>query len=76
MRFLCLFTSDRTSRLGLNLETCLETHFLKSRSRRSQFAGLVSVSKDFDFGLELFVSRLSIGYFLRSFARKKIGLKK
>ena len=31
---------------------------------------LVSVSKDFGLGLELFVSRLCIGYFLSSFARR------
>ena len=29
-------TSDRVSRLGLGLETRLETRFVKSRSRRSQ----------------------------------------
>jgi len=57
-----LLTSDGVSRLGLGLETRLQTRFLKSRSqcRRSQ----VSVSKDFGLGLELFVSRLCIGYFL------------
>jgi len=32
--------------------------------------GLVSVSKDFGLGLELFVSRLCMGYFLWSFARR------
>ena len=30
----------------------------------SNVSGLVSDSKDFGFGLELFVSRLCIGYFL------------
>jgi len=44
--------SDGVSRLDLALETCLETRFLESRSRRSRL------------GLELFVSRLCIGYFL------------
>jgi len=29
-------TSDGALRLGLGLETCLETRFLQSRSRRSQ----------------------------------------
>ena len=33
-------------------------------------SGLVSVSKDFDLGLELFVSTLCKGYFLWSFARE------
>jgi len=43
----------------------------------SRVSGLVSVSKDFGRGLQLFVSRLCIGYFLRSFARSsfKNGLK-
>ena len=36
----------------------------------SKVSGLVSVSKDFSLGLELFVSRLCIGYFLWSFARR------
>jgi len=36
----------------------------------SKVSGLVSVSKDFDLGLELFVSRLCIGYFLWNFARR------
>ena len=36
----------------------------------SKVSGLVSVSKDFGLGLELFVSRLCIGYFLWSFARR------
>jgi len=53
------YNSDGVSRLGLGLETRLETRFLESRSRRSQ----VSVSKDFGLGLEPFVSRLCIGYF-------------
>ena len=34
--------------------------------------GIVSVSKDFSPGLELFVSRLCIGYFLWSFARSSL----
>jgi len=57
--FLAQTSSDVVSRLGL--ETCLETLFLKSRSRaqRSQ----ASVSKDFGLGFELFVSRLCIGFF-------------
>ena len=38
----------------------------------SKVLGLVSVSKDFGLGLELFVSRLCIGYFLRSFARSSL----
>ena len=33
---LCVSDSDGVSRLGLGLETCLETRFLKSPSRRSQ----------------------------------------
>ena len=36
----------------------------------SKVSGLVSVSKDFGLGLELFVSRFCIGYFFWSFARK------
>jgi len=35
-------------------------------------SGLVSVSKDFGLGLELFVSRLCIGYLLWSFARSSL----
>ena len=35
----------------------------------------VSVSKDFGLGLELFLSRLCIGYFLWSFARKSSSKK-
>ena len=46
----------------------VSTRFLKSRSRRTR-RSQVSVSKDFDLGLELFVSRLCIGYFLWSFPR-------
>jgi len=44
----------------------------------SKVWGLVSVSKDFGLGLELFVSRLCIGYFLWSFARSSLknGFKK
>jgi len=33
--------------------------------------GLFSVSKDFGFGLELFVSRLFIGYFFLKFCKKE-----
>jgi len=55
-----LDSSDGVSRLGLGLETRLETRFLKSVSI-SKVSGLVSVSKDFGLGLELFVSRLYIG---------------
>jgi len=36
----------------------------------SKVSGLVSVSKDFGLGLELFVSRLCISYFLWSFGRR------
>jgi len=36
----------------------------------SKVSGLVSVSKDFGLGLELLVSRLCIGYFLWTFARR------
>ena len=66
-----VFFSDGISRLGLGLETCLETRFLESRSRRSQVSSRsrsrrisVSVSKDFGLGLKLFVSRLCIDNFL------------
>jgi len=38
--------------------------------------GLVSVSKDFGLGLELFVSRLCTGYFLWSFARRSSLMKR
>jgi len=41
----------------------------------SKVSGLVSVSKDFGLGLELFVSRLCIAYFLWSFGRRS-SLKK
>jgi len=34
--------------------------------------GLVSASKDFGLGIELFVSRLCIGYFLWIFARSSL----
>jgi len=59
-----VIVSDGFSRLGLGLEMRLETRFLKSRSQVSKVSGLVSVSKDFGLGLELFVSRLCINYFL------------
>jgi len=52
------------------LETCLETRFLDSRSQSWRSQVLVSVSKDFGLSFELFVSRLCIGYFLWSFARR------
>ena len=38
----------------------------------SKISGLVSVSKDFGLGLDLFVSRLCIGYFLWRFARSSL----
>jgi len=53
--------------MGKNQWWSLET-WSQSRSRRSQ----VSVSKDFGLGLELFVLRLCIGYFLWSFARSSL----
>jgi len=49
MIFSWFIASDGVSRLGLGLETCLETHFLESRSRRSQVSSW--------FGLEGFRSR-------------------
>ena len=67
--------SGGVSRLGFGFETCLETSFLESGSRRSQVSSRsrrisVSVSKDFSLGLELYVSRLCIDYFSWSFARR------
>ena len=62
----------------------LETWSRSRETSRDQFFGVsvsvtkvsrlvsVSVSKDFGLGLELFVSRLCIGYFLRSFARSSL----
>ena len=57
---------------SLGLEGLVSVSKVSSRSRRSRLGleGLVSVSKDFGLGLELFVSRLCIGYFLWSFARR------
>jgi len=53
---------------------------ISSRSRRSRLGleGLVSVSKDLGLGLELFVSRLCIGYFFMKFCKEflKNGFKK
>jgi len=40
-------TSDGVSRLGLVLETCLETRFLESRSRRISVSVSSSSSRDF-----------------------------
>ena len=53
--------SDGVSRLGLGLETCLETSFFGVSV--SKVSGLVSVSKDFGLGLELLVSTLCMSYF-------------
>ena len=44
--------------------------FFKVSASVSKISGLVSVSVSKDFGLELFISRLCIGYFLWSFARR------
>jgi len=58
-------TSDGVSRLGLGRDASRDPFFEVSVSV-SKVSGLVSVSvsKDFGLGLELFVSRLCIGYFL------------
>jgi len=62
-----MINSDGVSRLGLGLETLetrLETRFFEVSVSVSKVSGLVSVSKDSGLGLELFLSRLRIGYFL------------
>jgi len=53
--FINIRIRDGVSRLGLGLET----RFFMSLG----LEGLVLVSKDYGLGLELFVSRLCIGYF-------------
>ena len=55
----CVTISDGVSRLGLGLETSLETRFLKSRSRRSQVSSRsrrisVSSSSSQDFAKVIF----------------------
>jgi len=62
------------------LKSVMESRDLVSVSRRVSrlvfwslgLEGLVSVSKDFGLGLELFVSRLCIGYFLLSIERRSL----
>jgi len=53
-------TSDGVSRLGL----ASRDPFFEVSVSVSKVSGVVSVSKDFGLGLELFVLRLCIGYFL------------
>jgi len=59
------YISDGVSRLGLGLETCLDVSrdpLFEVSVSVSKVSGLVSVSKDFGLSLELFVSRLSLGF--------------
>jgi len=55
--------SDGVSRLGLGLETCLETSFFGVSVSKVSGLVSVSVSKDFGLGLELLVSTLCMSYF-------------
>jgi len=64
----CNTLGDNALHKGCQQWWSLETWFLSRDASRYPFFE-VSVSEDFGLGLELFVSRLCIGYFLWSFAR-------
>ena len=57
--------SDGVSRLGLGLETCPVSRDPVFHVSVSKVSGLVSVSKDFGLGLELFVTRLHRLFFMK-----------